>query len=476
MTTFHPHQFVRNLFTLLILFGLSACQPSLTTAPTASLAPLNDPIEEGIKIWDPSAQNYVVEEYLLSGHADTYAPVTMADAEDLSRNNIEDLAKQDDYTRDVITAQAPYTTRIVVYRPKALKSFSGNVIVESFHPARGGTNVVWRGLNSYFMQQGHAYIAVSHPQTLDAMKTIAPTRYGALSHKNSTQLWGILADTGRLLKSGSIPNVQAKNIVLTGFSFTGVVTSTFANYHHDQTRQQNGKPIFDGYISMANAMFVRPLDVPMIRINNDSDFNVFGGVENRGQITNPSWAYRLYEIGGAAHVTALPNVSGRALPPKAINIEARARPASLPAQTCYDRFPTGSIPNQYPAYYIQEHSFTTLFTHLDNGQALAPSALIETDENGASLRDKFGNAKGGVRLPELDAPLFQHGMGKNRACFLFGYSLPLSMQTKQQAYKTKQDYALRVEKSARLAHSDGYISAQSLQSYLDQIPATKLFE
>src|ERR1700722_7455133 len=188
--------------------------------------PLKDTATKGVMVWRVAGLDYLAEEYLLSGVANIYRPVSMADAPDVaSRDNVKDLGARE-FSRQVLEADQPFTTRLIVYRPKAKSKFSGNVILESLHPNGGGSSLAWNTLHSFFSANGDAYVGVQHPLTFGGLKTADPARYGELATKDATQLWGMLAQAGAAIKlegrGSPLRGYGVRHVILTGYSYTGV--------------------------------------------------------------------------------------------------------------------------------------------------------------------------------------------------------------------------------------------------------------
>ena len=269
------------------LGGAALQWPALLVAASRSNAhldgPLSDTAARGLMVWDVSGIDYVAEEYFLSGSANVYQPVSMADAADVaSRDNFKDLGARE-FSREMLRADRPFTTRLIVYRPRNKQRFSGKVIAECLHPSGGGSSSMWNAQHSFFSSHGDIYVGVQHPLTIAGLKAADSARYGSLGFEDTTQLWGMLAQAGIAIKSretGSLlPGYRVRHLLLTGYSYTGVATATFANYHHTEAKLRNGRNIFDGYLPMADAQYVRPLDVPVMRLNTQSDYNGFGGLK-----------------------------------------------------------------------------------------------------------------------------------------------------------------------------------------------------
>src|SRR3984957_10653297 len=398
--------------------GLSIPRLGRTTnaeVPEVS-APLPDPSTLGVLVWNVEAAGYESAEYFLNGRANVYKPVSMADAPDVaSRDNSKDLGRRE-FSRELISAEQPYTTRLIVYRPKDKRRFSGNVIVETLHPNGGGNSLAWNAVHDFFVANGDAYVGVQHPLTFSGVKAADPTRYARLNAVDPTQLWGMLARGGAAIKmqgrTSPLYGYDVKRLLMTGYSYTGVATATFANYHHHEAKLQNGRNIFDGYLPMADAQYVRPLDVPVMRINTQSDFNGFGGLKNRRPDDD---RYRHYEVAGAAHVAihppdgaahvAIHPPDGAAVPPAPGKVRTPTGQPHFSQSTCQNTFPAGSHPNDYPLYLVQAAMFDNMFRWIAKQQLPPASAMIETNADGSSRVDEYGNALGGVRYPQVAVPI-----------------------------------------------------------------------
>jgi hypothetical protein len=415
-------------------------------AATAITGPLPDTATRGVLVWDVAGLDYVAEEYFLSGRADVYRPVSMADAPDVaSRDNTRDLGARE-FEREVLGAGQPFTTRLIVYRPRNPRRFSGTVIVETLHPNGGGSSLAWRALNAFFAAHGDLYVGVQHPLTFAGLKAADPVRYGALAAVSPTQLWGMLTQCGAMLKDGRPAALHAyavRRLVMTGYSYTGVATATFANYHHAAARL-HGRNIFDAYVPMADAQYVRPLDVPVMRLNTQSDYNGFGGLANR----RPDDArYRHYEIAGASHV-AVPPPASAAIAPAAGRIPTPPGQPHFPEQECRASFPAGSRPNDFPLDLVQAALFDNLYQWLESARPPPSSAFIDTQPDGSTRLDQWGNAEGGVRYPQLAVPIAGYGVGTTGPCLLFGYTAPFTADRCRSLYGDHATYVDQVRTAA----------------------------
>ena len=119
--------------------------------------------------FDLARAGYVEEEFLISGTANVYEWGA-------------------DRALKVLTANAPYTTRILVRRPQSASAFSGAVFVEPFYtPRRWDWPMMWGYLRDGMIARGDAWIGVTMPgANLAGLKRFNQERYAALSFANPT--------------------------------------------------------------------------------------------------------------------------------------------------------------------------------------------------------------------------------------------------------------------------------------------------
>jgi hypothetical protein len=461
-----------RLLTTVAALAVAAFMPSWSAASVpipAVEGPLADSATAGTLVWGVGKFDYIAEEYLIAGRADVYEAVAMADASNmLTRDIPKDMARRDDYARPVLKPAAAYVTRIIIYRPREPKRFSGTVVIETSHPLQGGLAIVWSNISGYFAQRGDIYISIAHPVTFDSLRGSNPVRYGRLTAVDPTQLWGMIAQTGALIKAGGatspLKHYRIREVFLTGYSYTGVAAATFANFHHDGARLADGRHVFDGYLPMANSMYVRPIDVPVIRIMTQSDFDSFGGLNNRRPDGDtPGDQFRLWEVAGASHLNASPVIEPGADPWVAAT--ALTEPPNLPhfsSSDCTRDFPPGFEPNTLPLSFVMVSAFEHLTAWVRNGRAPPRFDRLQTNPDGSLKTDANGNADGGLRLPQLTVPSARYGTAKG-ACFLYGYRLPFEPQRMTAIYGTPSQFAKALGAEARAQGQRGWLRPQEAQ-------------
>lgn len=123
--------------------------------------------------------------------------------------------------------------------------------------------------------------------------------------------------------------------------------------------------------------------------------------------------------------------------------------------------------NEYPNDYPSQFAFCAIYRHLFRWvrEGIVPpvSPRIELDENMDNKKDDLGNALGGIRLPQMDAPVCTYynysdaeGMwdGKN---VLFGHIVPFGAEKLKELYGSLQEYRNKVETLADMQIAKGFL-------------------
>src|SRR5215510_5596078 len=262
-------------------------------------------------VLDLSKVGYVEEEYLVSGSANVYDWAT-------------------DGTVSVKTPSAPYTTRILVRRP--VNGFSGSVVVELMFTARRfDWSMMWGFSHDYIVDHKDAWVGITMPGSVDGLKKFNPTRYANLSFANPSPSapcpaaqnnaaaasedglkWDMISQVGALLKNDLI---KAQYLFLTT---QGADVATYANAIH--ANQENGKPVYDGYLLKAGfnmarisqcaqapaandpRQVIKNVGVPVIEVAAQGE--IIGGTyaSRRADSDESNDRFRLYEVASAGHI------------------------------------------------------------------------------------------------------------------------------------------------------------------------------
>src|SRR5687768_7773452 len=143
-------------------------------------------------------------------------------------------------------AGQPYTTRIVIRKPKDPARVSGLVLAESMHPS--GNAWMFHFTHRYSMSEGHIGLDIltsTHAPLVEFNKA----RYGDLQ-VGQGQASDILAQVGALIKSREAGNplagVPIRKMVLAGTSASAGVLINYLPAHMAY-RMPDRSPIYDGF-------------------------------------------------------------------------------------------------------------------------------------------------------------------------------------------------------------------------------------
>jgi hypothetical protein len=353
---------------------------------------------------------------------------------------------------------APYTTRIVVRRPRDVKAFSGTVVAEAQHA--GGRSLIFEWSRASILTRRHIFVEIVHgAANVTQLKTFNAERYKSLQIAQG-QANEILAQVGMLVKTrgGVLAPYDVRRVTLMG---TSASSGTVRNYFsaHAQWRMADGRPIYDGFLlTSTNGNTPLPVvDVPIVQMPTQTEVQTHAeaGIKyRRPDSDEPGNRFRLYEVAGMPHNNSREMRS------------FTGDPCTLPVT----KFPAGA--------------FTALGLHhliewIANGKVPPKAPPIEVDQNtqgdGSHLAlDEFGNAKGGVRNVWVDVPAATFGtFGKgkttaqDRLCQLAGTEVPLPEATIKKLYRDKADYAKKVDDRLARLVKEGWF----LPEYVDLVKA-----
>jgi hypothetical protein len=433
---------------------------------------------------------YIEEEFLVSGKANVYEWPEQGPA-------------------IVRTANAPYTTRVLVRRPADKSKFSGNIIVEMLNPSNMfDLNIGWAISHDQFTRSGDAWVGITaKPVSVVALKNFNPKRYAKLSLANPLPLdnpgncskvgrdserttenglvWDIFTQVGAWLRSGEPSNPMNYGIGKNGkhpvqylfgwgYSQTGMFLYNYINAIHPLVLQSDGKPPYDGYLigvasgpgqlNQCSAQIPRGdprqqinnAGVPVIRVMSQSDY-LSGIAARRPDSDAAPDLFRNYEIAGSAHAT--PDELNFAASPEDIIRADR----NVPAMRCNEG-PRSRFPNSIAFNAILQNLKLWAIKRIP-----PPRAEPIKVENGKPVLDEYGNVVGGVRSPYVDVPAstwFGSSTGES-FCFIAGHEAPFSRTQLHKLYPNHKAYVNAVA---------GNLSSLVSQRFVTRADAKKLLE
>jgi hypothetical protein len=334
----------------------------------------------------------------------------------------------------------PYTTRVVVRKPKDMSKFSGLVQAEAMHGS--GAAHIFEFTSIYQMASGHIAVEILTTPPAQFVALNEP-RYKAMK-LNGAQTNEILAQAGALVREGNLIGAPVRKMVLTGTSMTAGVLINYLPAHMVY-RTPGNQRIYDGFLPMSNGAMVRDVDVPMIHV--PTMHEVSGNITNKQDSDEPGKQYRLYEFSGMGHIDT--RDSARMQP----------NPCSLPL-------------SKFPVQAYMSVALDHLFKWVDKGTVppRAERILLDRDEhNDGSMMalDEHGNPKGGIRTVYVDVPVTKYTIrpaaatpvvagaspyiaagGQNAANLMCGLSTSqrdFDAATLKKLYKSKSAYVKAVE-------------------------------
>lgn len=185
--------------------------PSLQPVPTTATPPFGTSFlpDPGVGI-DLAPRGFVEEEFLLSGSADRWAISATPGHPDRLETGI------------------PYTTRMLVRRPVDRERATGTVHLEPLHPHRDG-GLTWRAAAEHIVRSGDAWVGVTvYAHLADLLRDrVDPARYSALDLPAAGLEWDILGGAAEAIRAGAIPGLDARRVLLSGWSATGSFVRVF---------------------------------------------------------------------------------------------------------------------------------------------------------------------------------------------------------------------------------------------------------
>lgn len=353
-------------------------------------------------------------------------------------------------------AGEPYTTRLVIRRPANDIDSSGLVVAEAMHPIGGAHAFEYNSV--YIMDSGHIAVEVS---TLGAaqIREFNPRRYGDIEI-SPTQTSEVLAQAGALIKSTQSPvaELNPRNMILWGTSASSQIMTRYLAAHAVFT-MPDGSNIYDGFMPTSNGSEIEPVDVPMIQVPTQHEFELGATTIQDGD--EPGNQFRVYEFAGLAH------------------LDARNNSARVTQNDC-----------QHPiSMFPQEAYFSVALHHLmewvDNGTVppRAPRILMDNyveNDDSLMLLDDNGNPYGGIRNPYVDHAAYKYtmvnvyigdgnvqGMGPNVLCRISGWQTPVAPASLRSEYRNTTNYVNQFEESLNELEAAGW----SLPVYHDLIMA-----
>ena len=432
--------------------------------------------------FDLATVGYVGGEHFASGTATSYSEA----------RPFEPDGKWD----TIESATAPFTTRVVVYRPADAARGNGTVVVEWLN-VTGGLDVpaLWMPAHRHFFREGVTWVGVSVQRvgiegggmmTGLGLRQTAPERYVRLEHPGDRYSYDMFTQVARALRE-MLPErygIRVDRLIGAGASQSAFHLTTYVNAIDPHAGA------FDGFVLQGRAGAGAPIEgwtlehidagsaadmearrnrlrgrdqiradvrVPIMVVQSETD--VFGALASLPSRQDDSDRFRLWEIAGAAHcdtyfLCASALDSGSLSVAELAAVIARSEDSGMPTQ-----LPINAGPQMH---FVLQRAFDAVERWIRDGDAPPRAARLESDAGGGLARDDLGIGRGGIRTPWVDAPLAVFsGLGQpGDMTELFGTTRPLDPSTITDLYPGgRDDYVERFRAATDAAVSAGFLLA-----------------
>lgn len=438
----------------------SAANPSVTGPVTGG----KGAIVLATTAFDLRSVGYTQSEFFLSGQASSYAPAAPLGP--------------DGRWRVAPATSAPYTTRIVVYRPANPARFNGTVVVEWLNVS-GGVDAApdWLYIHDELIREGFAWVGVSAQAVgVAADKAADPVRYAALSHPGDSYSYDMFSQAGQAVRDSAatiLGGLRPRRVLAEGESQSAFRLTTYIDAVQPLAHEYDGFLVHSrgaGSAPLSQApqasiptprvvLFRRDLGVPVLAAETETDLLLLGYLADQQA---DSRGFRLWELAGTSHADDyLINISGSDNGSVAAARQAFDAmldpPSSSLAGTCARPVNTGE------EHYVLDAAQFWLNRWVRTGEAPPHAARLRV--NTASTPPSFvldanGNVEGGVRTPAVDVPVATlSGLGQSGTsfCFLFGTTTPFSAAKLAALYPSHARFVLRWIRDTIARTRDGFI-------------------
>ena len=402
---------------------------------------------------DLADYGYIQEEFFIEGTANRY---TITDP--LQNATVKDGGH-------------PYKTRIVVRRPVSPKDFNGTVLLEWQNVTAGyDLDAHWISWK-HFMRAGYVWVGVSAQrvgvqQPVTGLKDWSPVRYGTLdvtaggTITDDSLCYDIFSQAAQAVRcpKGIDPmaGLDAKLVLAIGASQSASRLTTYFNSIHPL---QN---VVDGFYLLVGRFFGNVLRTDL----STKVFQVVSEFEtkNGAYLRIPDSANRhTWEIAGAAH-------SGydSYLYRKPIVLRDGIAPSSIACTV-------SPVFSRNPTFYALDAAYDHLVRWVTDGTPPPSAPLIQVSSVGGPgvpaviVRDSYGNALGGLRLPAFDVPIGTNNGADNGGpafCLLYGFFTPFDEATLQSLYPTHDAYVHAFKRATYQALKAGYIVKEDAEEMI----------
>jgi hypothetical protein len=372
------------------------------------------------------------------------------------------------WNASVASSGNPYSTLLIVRRPADPAKFNGVVLVEWLNVSTGyPLDVDWGLAREEIVREGYAYIGVNVQKEgitgIQKLKQFGDL-YKPASIPDDKLAFDIFSQAGKAVRDQAAvlfgPLQPPKVVIATGHSQSAAALVTYAN------AVQPLEGVFDGILIHGRGLTGLKLSssdnipltaslrtdtkVPIFMIQTEWDINL-GGATSKQVDTNK---LRHWEVAGTSHADQylLDNIA-----------LVSQREVGWTPPACTRPY------NSAPFYLVENAAIHQLKNWIVDGTVPPVAPRLQRDFLGSIKKDADGNALGGLRLPDLEAPIAKYGVSNSTtgslkfldifACVAGGSTTPFSAARLNNLYPTHDDYVRKYKAAADSAVAKGHILA-----------------
>jgi len=400
---------------------------------------------------DLADYGYIQEEFFIEGTANRYNTPTGA-------------------TGSIIDGGHPYKTRIVVRRPVSRHHFNGTVLLEWQNVTAGyDLDAHWISWK-HFMRAGYVWVGVDAQrvgvhQAVTGLRDWSPVRYGTLdvtaggTITDDSLCYDIFAQAAQAIRCpvgiDPMAGLDAKLILAIGASQSAGRLTIYYNSIHPL---QN---VFDAFYLLVGGYGTRTdLSTKIFQVVSEFE------VKRAAYLRIPNSAnHHTWEIAGAAHSGYDSYLYRRPIILRdgiaASSIECSVKP----------------VFSRNPTFYGLNTAYDHLVRWVKSGTPPPSAPPIQVSSVGGPgvsaviVRDSFGNALGGLRLPAFDVPIGTNNGADNGGpafCLLYGFFTPFDEATLQSLYPTHAAYVDAFKHATFEALKAGYIVKEDADEMIQE--------
>jgi Alpha/beta hydrolase domain len=386
----------------------------------------------------------------------------------------------------------PFKTRFVVYRPADPARFNGTVIV-SWNNVSAGHDL-FGGDSREILEGGYAFVGVT-PQRV-GVHGIAPMnlglvdwdkeRYGSLSIPSDDYSFDIFTQAARVVapdrpRDGVDPlgGLDVRHLVALGASQSAARLGTYVNAIHPLTHA------FDGYLLQIYFGAGSPLEVGEFVVNlNDPDLGNEGNRRLRLRGSNlirddldaPVMIVNSELEAIACHPVRQPDTDRFSWWESAgtCHVSAQGQAARSPK---YERdfgapMQVAAGINRIPMVPLFDAGMRHMHEWINGGPRPPSQPKIDfAGDPPEVVRDADGIARGGIRLPQVEAPIATNSaipLAPDVYSMLGGSSHPFGPDAIIERYGDRATFLARFEEAARAAEETGVLLPRDVRALLDE--------